>query len=73
MGMPAAWAARQWSERWRTVRWPAFFLGFAGLLILGGIHYAGAPALMTSGHESMYVLAIALLLHCFPIGIPQVR
>ncbi len=62
MGMLAAWAAHRWRERWRTVRWPAFFMGFAGLLLLGGLHFADAPTFMTNGYESLYVLAIALLL-----------
>jgi peptidoglycan/LPS O-acetylase OafA/YrhL len=62
IGMLAAWAARRWPERWRSMRLPAFIVGLAALLMLSGMRFGDAPAFMTLAFDSTNALAIALML-----------
>lgn len=62
MGMLAAWAARRWPQAWRSVRWPGFAVGLLVLLTLGPMRFGDAPGFLTIGSESVFSLAIALLL-----------
>ncbi len=62
MGMLAAWIAAQWPRPWRAIRFPAFIIGLAVLLRLGGMHFSDSPGFMLVGYESIYAAAIALLL-----------
>jgi peptidoglycan/LPS O-acetylase OafA/YrhL len=62
MGMLFAWLARRFAERWQLWRRPAFVIGAGALLALGRLDHGDVPTFMLLGYESLYALAIALLL-----------